>query len=90
MGALGPGGTSGGLLPTQQYDSLVSLVELRRPANRGRLDTVAIQAAKLAKARRVSGCSLLSSSSPLGLCVYVCVCVRACVRVCVCACVCCC
>ncbi|KAL8612230.1 hypothetical protein ACOMHN_028927 [Nucella lapillus] len=50
LGSLGGGGS--GSLVGAQYDSILSLVELRRPASRGRQDTAAIQAAKLAKARR--------------------------------------
>ncbi|XP_070173942.1 serine-rich adhesin for platelets-like isoform X2 [Littorina saxatilis] len=54
---LGPLGGAGGLSGGSglcQYDSQVSLAELRRPVNRGRLDTAALQAARLAKSRRMS------------------------------------
>ncbi|XP_025079612.1 rho guanine nucleotide exchange factor 4-like isoform X2 [Pomacea canaliculata] len=52
-GPLGPG-TLGAGPSLQQCDSILSLVELRRPGNRGRLDAAALQAAKLAKSRRMS------------------------------------
>ncbi|KAK7499231.1 hypothetical protein BaRGS_00009491 [Batillaria attramentaria] len=60
LGGAGPLGAGLGVgtltagMALQQYDSILSLVELRRPGNRGRLDTAALQAAKLAKSRRMS------------------------------------
>lgn len=56
-GSLGTGGLAGPIgygASLQQCDSILSLVELRRPGNRGRLDFASLQAARLAKSRRVS------------------------------------